>query len=145
MQTKQQVVQNRNIANNQVVRMQQRIAQVQAVRAAKNNARVQQRNQQAYLLAVQQLAAQYGVTAPVQTVALNARANSATVAPSTALVSVQGVQYKPCAAVHALCATLPATATRAQMLQLCKDNGINAATASTQVGIYRKQQAQAAK
>lgn len=139
-------VANRNVANNAIVRLQQRVAAVQAVRAAKNAARKQVAMQQAYQLQVQQLAAQYGLPVPSFTpqVARNARANSATVAPSSATVTVGGVAYKPCKAVHALCELLGANATRAQQLQICKDNGINAATASTQVGIYRKAAAAAA-
>lgn len=134
------------IANNTMVRLQQRIAQVQALRSAKNTARKQHAKQQAYMLQVQQLATQYGVEAPsfAPQVAANARANSATIAPSRELVSVAGVGYKPCKAVHALCATLPANATRKEQMQLCIDNGINRATASTQVGIYRKAANQAA-
>lgn len=136
----QQVAVNPNIANNAMVRLMQRVAQVQALRASKNAARKQHAQQQAYMLQVQQLAAQYGMPAPNfgAQVSAYARANSETIAPSNTSVVVQGVAYKPCKAVHALCATLPATATRAEQLQLCKDNGINAATASTQVGIYRK-------
>lgn len=136
----------RVVANNAIVRNAQRIAHVQALRAAKNNARKQAAAQQAYMLQVQQLAATYGMPVPSFTpqVARNARANSATVAPSSSTVTVNGVAYKPCKAVHALCELLGANATRAEQLQICKDNGINAATASTQVGIYRKAAAAAA-
>jgi hypothetical protein len=136
-----------SIAVNAAQRTHARAVALLAVRAARNAKRAQQRNQQAYMLAVAQLATQYGVAAPVHNavvVAANARANSATVAPSRELVVVNGVGYKPCKAVHALCALLPADATRAQQLEICKDNGINAATASTQVGIYRKAAAAAA-
>jgi hypothetical protein len=135
---------------NAVTRMQQRIAKVQQLRASKNEVRRVAAAQQAFMLAVQQQAATYGI-APQQVqamfapqVARTARANSATVAPSTELITVRGVQYKPCKAVHALCATLPATATRAEMLQLCYDNGINRSTAATQVGLYRAAVAKAA-
>lgn len=133
-------------ASNAAARNAARIAAVQQLRASKNAVRAAATKQQAYMLAVQQLSAQYGVPVPsfAPVVARNARANSATVAPSATTVSVNGVAYKPCKAVHALCATLPANATRTQQLQLCKDNGINAATASTQVGIYRKAAATAA-
>lgn len=131
--------------SNAAKRVHARAIALLAVRAARNAARAAVKQQQAYRLAVQQLAEQYGVQAPsfAPAVAANARANSATITPSRELVSVGGTMYKPCKAVHALCETIP-NGTRAEMLQLCKDNGINAATASTQVGIYRKA-AQAAK
>jgi hypothetical protein len=131
-------------ASNAAARNAQRIATLLAARAAKNAVRRAAANQQAFMVQVAQLSAQYGVPAPsfAPVVARNARANSATVAPSATTVTVQGVAYKPCKAVHALCATLPATATRAQQMQLCTDNGINRATASTQVAIYRKAAAQ---
>lgn len=134
------------VVTNAQRRVRNRAVALLAVRAARNAKRAQQRNQQAYMLQVAQLAVQYGVQAPQfgAVVAANARANSATVAPSRELVVVNGVGYKPCKAVHALCALLPADATRAQQLEICKDNGINAATASTQVGIYRKAAAAAA-
>lgn len=128
------------VSKNAIVRLAQRVAQVQALRASKNAVRKQVAKQQAYQLGVAQLAAQYGLPAPsfAPQVSAYARANSETITPSNTVVVVQGTAYKPCKAVHALCATLPATATRAEMLQLCIDNGINASTASTQVGIYRK-------
>lgn len=138
-------VANRNVSNNAIVRLMQRVAAVQALRAVKNAARKQVAAQQAYQLQVQQLAAQYGLPAPsfAPQVSAFARANSETIAPSNTTIVVDGVTYKPCKAVHALCATLPADATRAQQMQLCTDNGINRATASTQVAIYRKAAAQA--
>lgn len=126
---------------NTLTRMQQRIAAVQEQRAAKHAARIADRNQRAFMLALQEQAAQYGI-APEQVAKMlgatdrAARANSGTIAPSNEMVVVNGVAYKPCKAVHALCDTIP-NATRAEMLELCKDNGINAATASTQVGKYR--------
>jgi len=140
-------MQNAKFGNtkNAIARMQARIAAVQALRSSKHAARVAARNQQAFTLQMQQLAAQYNV-APEQLKAMlgatdrAARANSATANPSTELVTVNGVSYKPCAAVHALCDWLVSTepnATRKQMLELCKDNGINASTAATQVGLYR--------
>lgn len=146
MAKQQQNFTARNIANNAIVRMQQRIAAVQALRATKHQQRIAARNAAAYQAALQQLAAQYGMQAPKVSIDLHARANSATVAPSAPLVTVQGVAYKPCKAVHALCDQLVQRnpdATRAEMLQLCRDNGINAATASTQVGLYRKARAAA--
>lgn len=128
------------LPKNAILRLAQRVANVQAMRAAKNAVRAAAAKQQAYQLGVAQLAAQYGLPAPsfAPQVSAYARANSETITPSNTTVVVQGTPYKPCKAVHALCATLPADATRAQQLQLCTDNGINSATASTQVGIYRK-------
>lgn len=151
MQTKNQVAatQQKVRANNNVVRMQQRIAKVQQLRASKNAARKLAAAHAAFVAGVQQLAAQQGI-APQQVAAMlgmqarNARANSATVAPSSSAVVVQGSALRPCAAVHALCAQYPHY-TRAQMVQLCVDNGINKATASTQVGVYRTNAAKAAK
>lgn len=134
------------ISRNAATRTHARAVALLAVRSVRNAARTAAKQQQAYMVAVQQLAVQYGVQAPsfAPAVAANARANSATVSPSTESIVVQGVAYKPCKAVHALCATLPADATRKQQMELCMDNGINRATASTQVGIYRKAAADAA-
>lgn len=139
MQTVQQVTkqQQARIIN----RMQQRIAVVQALRASKHVARIAARQQAAFITQVQQLAAQYGInTAQVLKMHNSnntaARANSGTATPSAAQVMVNGVPYKPTKAVHALCAANP-TATRAQLLAMCAQHGINPATASTQVGLYR--------
>lgn len=137
---------------NTIARQAARIALVQAERTRKNTIRREVATRQAFMAGVQQMAAQHGV-APEQVARMlgvtsrAARANSATVAPSRELVNVNGAGLKPCAAVHALCEQLVKTdpkATRADMLQLCKDNGINSATASTQVGIFRKKAAEAA-
>lgn len=135
-----------NIVKNAAARTHVRAIALLAVRAARNAQRADARKQQAYMAKAAQLAVEFGMPAPKfgPVVAADARANSATVSPSRELVNVKGVDYKPCKAVHALCETLPATATRKEMLQLCRDNGINAATASTQVGIYRKAANQAA-
>jgi prolyl-tRNA editing enzyme YbaK/EbsC (Cys-tRNA(Pro) deacylase) len=128
--------------------MQQRIAAVQQMRASKHAARIAARKHDAFITGVHQLAAQLGVDPAqllrAQKVAYNARANSATVAPSSEVVHVNGEALRPCKAVHALCATIP-NATRSEMLQLCKDNGINPSTAATQVGKFRAMQAEAAK
>jgi hypothetical protein len=133
---KQQGVHARNVANNAIVRMVQRIAAVQALRASKNAARKQVANQQAFMLQMQQLAAQYGVN-PAQLLQVgNARANSATHKPSAPVVHTATGAHNPCKAVHELCATMPG-ATRAQMVQACTDAGINPNTAKTQVGVYR--------
>jgi hypothetical protein len=93
------------------------------------------------LLHLQQLAAEYGIALPQQSTA--ARANSATVNPSKPLITVQGVQYKTCKAVQALCGMYPHY-TRKQMVMLCVDNGVNKDTASTQVNLYRTTAAAAA-
>jgi hypothetical protein len=146
---------NEVLANNTVVRQQMRIAKVQALRASKNAARRHAAQQQAFMLQVNEVAAAHGVpAAQVQQLLglLNGkplpRANSATHKPSGELIAVNtgsGVQYlRPCKAVHALCATLPANATNKQMVQLATDHGINAATAATQVAIYRKAAAEQA-
>lgn len=134
------------IVTNAQRRVRTRAIAALQVRAAKNVARAQRVAQANFMLAVQQAAAQYGINpaqvlAPQQ-VSAYARANSATVVPSVASVqSVGGL--KPCKAVHAICATLPATATRAQQIAAAVAQGINPATASTQVGIYRKAALQA--
>ena len=137
--SRNQHIQVATIATNASNRVHVRALALMQVRAQRNAARVAVKQQVAFQAQVAQLAAQYGLPAPSfsPAVAANARANSATVTPSRELVSVNGVAYKPCKAVHALCEQLP-NGTRAEMMQLCKDNGINAATASTQVGIYRK-------
>jgi hypothetical protein len=127
---------------NTATRMQARIAAVLQQREAKNVVRREKVAQQAFMAGVEQLAAQYGVDpsalmrAQQVAAAATARANSATIAPSRELVHVGGEALKPCKAVHALCATIP-DATRAEMLELCYDNGINRATAQTQVGKFR--------
>lgn len=133
---------NKNTASRQAAR----INAVLEERARHHATRIEARNRAAFITGVQQLAQQQGVD-PKQLAALlgfqarNARANSATVAPSRELIVVNGEALRPCAAVHALCATIP-DASRADMLQLCKDNGVNSATASTQVGVFRKKAAE---
>lgn len=135
---------NKVLLNNTVVRMQQRIAAVQATRkqhhatriAAREQAAAALANAQAYHTALAQLQAQYGVQA---TSAPKARANSATAVPSAALITFNGAQYTPCKAVHAIAAHC--NGVRKATLALCKQVGINPATASTQFGIYRKQHA----
>lgn len=129
-------------------RQARRIQLVLEERARRHATRVAARNHAAFVAGVHQLAAQLGVD-PMQllrkqSVAYNARANSATVEPSRELVHVNGEALRPCKAVHALCATIPG-ATRSEMMQLCIDNGINKATAATQVGKFRAEQAEAAK
>jgi hypothetical protein len=127
-------------------RQARRIQLVLEERARHHASRIAARNQAAFLAGVQQMAAQFGVDAKqlLRTTSYNARANSATVAPSRELIHVNGEALRPCKAVHALCATIP-SATRSEMMQLCIDNGINKATAATQVGKFRAEQAEAAK
>jgi hypothetical protein len=135
---------------NTATRQAARIAAVLAQREAKNVVRRAAAAQQAFMVAVQQAAAQYGIPETqaramfAPQVARTARANSATVAPSTELIVVKGEALRPCKAVWALCATLPADASRKEMLQICKDNGINSSTAATQVGLFRAAAAKAA-
>lgn len=118
------------------------LARIQAVldeRAQHHASRIAARNAAAFRAGIEQLAAQYGVD-PRQLLgvqARNARANSATVAPSRELIVVDGEALRPCKAVHALCAKHP-DMSRAEMIQLCIDNGVNKATAGTQVGEFRK-------
>lgn len=100
------------------VRSTQRAARVQAATIA---------NQQAYMLAVQQLATQYGVPVP-NTLSVRAVAGAQKHAPST----VQGA----CGIVRAWVAANP-TATRAQALQHFAGS-INPATVSTQYAAARK-------
>jgi hypothetical protein len=118
-------------ANNAYVRMQQRIAAVQAQRAAKHAARITARKQAAYMQAVQQLAAQYGVPVP-NTMSVRAYNNAQKHAPS----AVQGA----CARVHAIAAQY--NGDRAATLAACKAEGINPATAQTQYAKYKKLQQQ---
>lgn len=82
-------------------------------------------NKQAYMLAVQQLAAQYGVTVPAMHTAR--AAGTAKHAPST--VSGACAQVQAIAAQHT---------TRAATIAACIAAGINPATASTQYAKYRK-------
>jgi D-alanyl-D-alanine dipeptidase len=126
---------NKNTATRQAARIQLVLEE----RARRHASRIGARKQQAFLAAVQEAAAQYGVDPKqlLRTQAANARANSATVAPSREAIVVNGESLRPCKAVHALCATIP-DASRKEMMQLCIDNGVNRATAATQVGKFRK-------
>lgn len=127
---------------NAVVRMQQRIAKAVATRQAHQQARVALRqaaqeqlaNQQAFNMQVQQLAAQYGIA--INPAGIAPRANSATAKPSAATVCINGTYYTPCKAVHALAAL---HGNRKATLAACAAHGINPATASTQWGVYKKQ------
>lgn len=117
----------RTAKSNTTTRNQQRIAAALATRAAHHATRITARNQAAYLHAVQQLAAQYGIAAPTQ--ALRSINTKQQHAPST----VQGA----CKTVRAWCATNP-TATVAQAKAHFAGT-INPATVQTQHGIARKQ------
>lgn len=100
-----------------------------AARTARKQA-VQATKQQAYMLAVQQLAAQYGVPVPTT---LSVRAQGINRAQVHAPSTIQGA----CGVVRAWVAANP-LATRAMCLQ--HFNGtINPATVSTQYAIARKQ------
>lgn len=111
------------IARVQVALHAKRIAKKQAVHAAAASAS----KQQAYMLAVQQLAAQFGVPVP-NTLSVRAYNNPQKHAPS----AVQGA----CAQVHAIAAQCGGV--RATTLAACKAAGINPATAATQYAKYRK-------
>jgi hypothetical protein len=126
-------------------RMLVRIAAVQALRTEHKAARTakatalatqQQGLQQiaALQLQVAQLQQQYGVA----TKQGSARANSATVVPSVALVQVAGAAMQPCAAARAI--AVQHYPNRKAALKAMLLAGINVATASTQYGIVRKQQ-----
>jgi hypothetical protein len=130
---------NQKLNKNTAARQLARIQLVLEERARHHAVRVAARNQRAFMVGIEQLAAQYGVD-PRQLLAVkaqDARANSATVAPSREAIVVGGESLRPCKAVHALCATIP-DGSRKEMMQLCIDNGINRATAATQIGLYRK-------
>lgn len=148
-QQQQVVAQQHTVANAQSLRAR-RVALVQTQRAVKYRAAklqahnvaqaawVAQQQQlqqtQAFNLAVQQLAAQYGVAINPTSVA--PRANSATVQPSSNVVLVNGVYLRPVAAVHAIAAQYN---NRKQTIAACLAAGINPATAATQWGVYKKQ------
>lgn len=118
-----------------------RIATAQALQAQMRNTlrtqRVQQlvatklhAQQQAYLLAVQQLQLQHGITAPITLAVRAGGLRTQTHAQS----AVQGA----CGIVRALVHNNP-TQTRAWVLQQAALQGINPATASTQYQVARKQ------
>jgi transposase-like protein len=105
------------------------IAIAQQVRTAARNAR----KAAAYMLAVQQLAARYGVAAP-NTMSVRAYNNPQKYAPSA--------QRGACAQVHAIAAAN--NGVRSATLAACAAAGINPATAATQFAKYSKQAKQAA-
>lgn len=110
-------------------------ARARNAKLAQHAAAQQQAQHAAGMLAMQQLAAQYGLPAPVFGAAPNARANSATAQPSVAMVNINGTMHKPTKAVHVLAAM---HITRKATLAACAAHGINPATASTQFGVYQK-------
>ena len=120
-------------AANTATRMQQRIAAAQELRASKNAARRVAQQQAAYMLAVQQLAAQYNMPVP-NTLSVRAYNNAQKHAPS----AVQGA----CGRVHAIADEQADIAgnydVRKQVLQQCKAEGINPATAATQYAKWHK-------
>lgn len=113
----------------------QRIAKVQVLLHSKRIAAKQQayhaaqvaHNQQAYMLAVQQLAVQYGVAAPT-TLSVRNAVHKQQHAPSAASGA--------CAQVHAIAAAN--NYVRAATLAACKQAGINPATAATQYAIAKR-------
>ena len=111
------------VARVQAALLRNRIVAKQQAFAAQQQAA----KQSAYMLAVQQLAAQYGVPVP-NTLSVRAHNNQQKHAPS----AVQGA----CAQVHAIAAQCGGV--RAATLAACKAAGINPATAATQYAKYRK-------
>lgn len=122
-----------NMSPNATSRYAQRIARVQQLRASKNEARRVAATQHSYMLAVQQLAAQYGLPVP-NTMSVRAYNNPQKHAPS----AVQGA----CARVHAIAEQNHGV--RAATLAACKEAGINPATAATQFAKWQKNQKLAA-
>lgn len=115
------------LQGNAATRNAQRIAAVQQLRASKHTARITARNKQAYMLAVQQLATQYGLPAPTQ-----------------ALRSVSSVQKHAASTVKGACGIVRAyvTANPLATVQQVKQHfsaTINPATVATQFNIARKQ------
>lgn len=118
---------------NTATRMQQRIAAVQAERASKNQARRVAEQQKAYMLAVQELAVQFGMPVP-NTMSVRAYHNQQKHAPS----AVQNA----CKTVHAIADDLydqhGTLDLRKHVLDACNLKGINKATAQTQYGKWLK-------
>lgn len=118
---------------NAPTRNAQRIARVQELRATKNASRRIAATQHAYMLGVQQLAAQYGMPVP-NTMSVRAYNNPQKHAPS----AVQGA----CSVVHTLAEQNQGV--RSATLAACKAAGINPATAATQFAKWQKAQKAAA-
>lgn len=117
----------KQLSRNAISRNAARIAQAQELRASKNAARRLAATQQSYMLAVQQLAAQFNMPVP-NTMSVRAYNNPQKHAPS----AVQGA----CAAVHALAEQNQGV--RSATLAACKAAGINPATAATQFAKWQK-------
>lgn len=113
-------------SNNMVVRMQQRIAAVQAKRAAKHATRIAARNAAAEAAA--KLAAYQQKLAELQ-----AEFGMPAVAPKTVSVP-RGTGV--CGQVHAIAAKC--NYDRKATLAACKEAGINPATAQTQYALAKK-------
>lgn len=126
--------QQHSLPANLLSRNAQRIARIQQLRADKNSARRVAATQQAYMLAVQQLAAQYNMPVP-NTMSVRPFNKPQQHAPS----AVQGA----CAQVHAI--AVANQGVRAATLAACKAAGINPATAATQFAKWQKAQKLAAK
>ena len=119
-------------SNNTIVRLQQRIAAALELRKQKHAARITARTNQAYMLAVQQLAAQYNMPVP-NTMSVRPFNNAQKHAPS----AVQGA----CAVVHEIAAAC--NGVRSAVMAECKARGINPATAATQFAKWQKKQKEA--
>lgn len=118
-------------AKNNKARNATRIAAALTLRASKHASRITARNQAAYMLAVQQLAAQYGMPAPTQ-----------------AQRAVNSVQRHAPSNIPGACKTVRTwvAANPLATVQEAKEffaNKINPATVATQFGIARKQAAAA--
>lgn len=114
-------------ARNATARNAARIAAAQELRATKNSARRIAATQHAYMLAVQQLAAQHGMPVP-NTMSVRPFNKPQQHAPS----AVQGA----CALVHELAEQNQGV--RAATLAACVARGINPATAATQFAKWQK-------
>ena len=124
---------SKQLSRNATTRNAQRIARVQELRKSKNEARRVAATQSAYMLAVQQLAAQYGLPVP-NTMSVRPFNKPQQHAPS----AVQGA----CGRVHALAEQN--NGVRSATLAACKAEGINPATAATQFAKWQKAQRLAA-
>lgn len=139
-------INKKQLSANAQKRYAARVQKALALRQQKHATRIAAREaaqqllakQQAYELAIAQLAAQYGFTPP--TVAPAPRANSATTQPSNNQVQVNGVWYKPTHAVHALAALH--NGNRKATLAACAQHGINPNTAQTQFAVWKGKQVQ---
>lgn len=121
-----------------------RIAAVQVAlharyRTGKRNAHIQathSANLHAYQLRIAELQAEYGITAANPQIAGSAVQRATQHAPSKALVLVNGVQYPPVKAVHAL--YVLHNGVRKAVLAAAHELGINPSTAATQYAVAKK-------